>query len=131
MQVQIINVVAGVMADGETQTIDNLSVEDAKFEFDSRKKTMRINIEAVVDFDALEFVLKFDDLAGMTVLEPEFDLDAAEFDLLSRDDTFKNEYWFSITEKNPGAHNMVGNYSVLIVEMERIHGDIHIYITIE
>lgn len=131
MKVTVQNIIAGKIVDGNVQAIDSITSDSVDFSFNEKQKTMRVNLNAIVDFDALEFSLKFDSLSGLTVSPPEFSLDADEFDLLSRDDTFKNEYWISITEKNPGEHDMLGTYSVLVIQLERLHGDIHIYITVE
>jgi len=132
MKVALQNIIAGKIDEkGQTTQISSITSKGAELNLSDGKKKVRVNLTANVDFDALEFVLKFDDLTGATIHEPTFDLDDSEFDLLSRDDTFKNEYWFSITEKNPGAHDMIGAYSVLVIELERLYGDIHIYITIE
>lgn len=133
MNIKIKDIVCGVKeSDGSITEITNTSGGELDFDID-QVAIVIVNMNAERDYDTIEFVCEFDSLNSVDVqpLVLTDKITQEEFDAISRIDKEKNELWFQVTEKVPGSIDMAGEYRILQIKLIRLHGAIHIYLTLK
>lgn len=115
---------------------DVVPYEDVTFEAPppfplEREKTLSYYIDAVDDIEGIEVtsIISGDEQIDGIVTEWA-NLNPDVFELQSDFDALKGQYWFAITEKDPGTQDWKGNYKLLSLTLRKERGRVHVYVTL-